>query len=94
MSEVHHNTDETSTLLGQLFSEEQSQKLLSSLFQEENIIVYKQWAVCWNTWQTALHNNHRSSFTASRKTVPRTRDQLSEIHIVCPGPGPVEEIIE
>ena len=40
MSEVHHNTDETSTLLGQLFSEEQSQKLLSSLFQEENIIVY------------------------------------------------------
>ena len=39
MSEVH-NTDDTSTLLGQLFSEEQSQKLLSSLFQEENIIVY------------------------------------------------------
>ena len=92
MSEVHHNTDETSTLLGQLFSEEQSQKLLSSLFQEENIIVYKQWVVCWNTWHAAPHVNHRSSFTASRKTVPRTRDQLSEIHIVCP--GPVEEIIE
>ena len=38
MSEVH--ADETSTLLGQLCFEEQSQKFLSSLFQEENIIVY------------------------------------------------------
>ena len=40
ISEVHVDTDETSTLLGQLCFEEQSQKFLSSLFQEENIIVY------------------------------------------------------